>query len=612
MSKKHYKHLQRVEPCLPGSLRGGKATISLCMIVRNEAANIRACLHSVRAAVDEIIVVDTGSEDATPTLAARAGARVYSFPWSHDFSAARNESLRYATGDYLLWLDADDRMDEAEVRKLIHLKSQLPREKDRAYYWVVKSESEGDGDIEFSQLRLFPNILNARFEWPIHEQLYRNLKIAGVNLITTDIAVRHTGNARTEDVFRKSERNLDIIERALVKDPDDPILHFQAARTLANLRRYGEALERLERVRNHTEIRHHERQIFLEAGILSGRYLGEMGRTWEAEDVFRELDAQIPNDPLVSFYLGENLVKNEKYDEAVDVLKNALDAPLETGFFPVNLNLLHFQQYYYLGVAYMQIGESELAKATLEKSLALSKEPTLSQQALGLLALQSGNFSQAVDHYECVVKTPLAQDVHFTNLGLAYRYLNEFSKAETNFLKALRMNLEQVEAIANLGHLYLEHRDFAKALNCFRRVDSLEPGLMDVRLALGELYFREQDFENLVKSCEAVLKALELESRHTLNSWGDLASLYTAMGDELVAQERFTLANLAYRTAVLLQPAVETLKKAWPLAAQSGDLRPLLERLEESLTSWSGDPAVTEPVKKFLNEMEAKATAVRV
>jgi len=296
----------------------------------------------------------------------------------------------------------------------------------------------------------------------------------------------------------------------------------------------------------------------------------------------------------------------------VEVLKKALEAPLEVGFFPVNLNLLQFQQYYYLGLAYLQTGEYELARVQLEKSLPLSDDPVLSQQALGLLALRQGCFAQAADYYEKVVKTPAAQDVHFANLGLAYRRLNQFAKAEANFLKALGMNPGQVEAITNLGHLYLENHDYPKALNCFAQVERLEPGLLDVRLALGELYFRVQDYDNLVKNCAAVLEALELETKQTLEGWGDLAGLYESIGDELTARERFTLANLAYRTAVLLRPAAATLRKAWPLAVKNRDLPPLLERLREGLSAVGGDPAITEPIKNFLNEMEAKAGPVRV
>jgi glycosyltransferase involved in cell wall biosynthesis len=82
--------------------------ISLCLIAKNEAANLPACLHSAAGLVDEIIVVDTGSTDRTKEVAAGLGARVFDFAWCDSFAAARNESLHHATGDWILWLEADE------------------------------------------------------------------------------------------------------------------------------------------------------------------------------------------------------------------------------------------------------------------------------------------------------------------------------------------------------------------------------------------------------------------------------------------------------------------------------------------------------------------------
>jgi glycosyltransferase involved in cell wall biosynthesis len=84
--------------------------LSLCMIVRDEARFLAACLESALPAVDEAIVVDTGSSDATPRIAAEAGARVLSCAWQEDFAAARNAALDAATGTHVLVLDADERL----------------------------------------------------------------------------------------------------------------------------------------------------------------------------------------------------------------------------------------------------------------------------------------------------------------------------------------------------------------------------------------------------------------------------------------------------------------------------------------------------------------------
>lgn len=75
-------------------------TISLCMIVKNEEKVLKRCLDSVKEAVDEIIIVDTGSTDKTKSIALAYTDKVYDFEWINDFSAARNEAYRKATMDY--------------------------------------------------------------------------------------------------------------------------------------------------------------------------------------------------------------------------------------------------------------------------------------------------------------------------------------------------------------------------------------------------------------------------------------------------------------------------------------------------------------------------------
>ena len=132
------------------------STISLCMIVKNEEGQIADCLAAIRSVVDEIIVVDTGSTDGTQEVAREMGAKVFEFPWKNDFSAARNESIRRATGQYILWLDADDRMDPEEIEKLRQIKSQLSPYRPKAYYLIIQSHALHEGVSSFYQMRLFP------------------------------------------------------------------------------------------------------------------------------------------------------------------------------------------------------------------------------------------------------------------------------------------------------------------------------------------------------------------------------------------------------------------------------------------------------------------------
>ena len=96
--------------------------LSLCIIVKNEAHQLGELLDQVKDAVDEIVIVDTGSEDSTIEVAKRYTPFVLSFPWRDDFSAARNFALDHAHGDHFLWLDADDRIPKESVKKLELLK----------------------------------------------------------------------------------------------------------------------------------------------------------------------------------------------------------------------------------------------------------------------------------------------------------------------------------------------------------------------------------------------------------------------------------------------------------------------------------------------------------
>ena len=106
---------------------GEKARVSLTMIVRDEEKNLSTCLESVRGVFGEIVVVDTGSTDRTIEIARTFGAKVFEFAWVDSFAAARNEALSHATGDYAIWLDADDLVEPVERVKLQRLLAGLKR-----------------------------------------------------------------------------------------------------------------------------------------------------------------------------------------------------------------------------------------------------------------------------------------------------------------------------------------------------------------------------------------------------------------------------------------------------------------------------------------------------
>ena len=100
-------------------------SISLCMIVKDEERVLKRCLDSLQGLMDEIIIVDTGSKDATREIAARYTDKIYDFPWIQDFSAARNFAFSKASCDYIYSADADEVIDEENRERFKALKEAL-------------------------------------------------------------------------------------------------------------------------------------------------------------------------------------------------------------------------------------------------------------------------------------------------------------------------------------------------------------------------------------------------------------------------------------------------------------------------------------------------------
>lgn len=146
--------------------------ISLCMIVRNEADTIERCLRSAAPAVDELIVVDTGSTDDTVRIARRYGAVVFSAEWEDDFAAARNVGLERATGDWILVLDADEELAEDAPERL----RACVRDRSCSGYYVTiynYFHSFSEDAAVHSSIRLFRNDPRHRFEGAIHDKSLR-------------------------------------------------------------------------------------------------------------------------------------------------------------------------------------------------------------------------------------------------------------------------------------------------------------------------------------------------------------------------------------------------------------------------------------------------------
>jgi tetratricopeptide (TPR) repeat protein len=212
------------------------------MIVRNESANLPACLESAADLVDEIVVVDTGSTDDTREIATHPGARVYEFPWCDDFAAARNESLRRANGDWILWLDADDRVPMRGRAGLKELIRDLPDENVAFLMDILCPGPDGGPMLQGVHPRLFRRREDIRWVGRVHEQIASAVMASGGTLRKVPLAIVHLGYMHGGNRRDKLERNLRLIDLQMETSGMDVAAMMARAGTLVGLERGAEAL----------------------------------------------------------------------------------------------------------------------------------------------------------------------------------------------------------------------------------------------------------------------------------------------------------------------------------------------------------------------------------
>ncbi|SNX53517.1 glycosyltransferase family 2 protein [Thermoanaerobacterium sp. RBIITD] len=211
-----------------------KITISLCMIVKNEEKTLDKSLSSVIDAIDEIIIVDTGSIDMTKDIAKKYTDKIYDFKWIDNFSSARNYAFSKATKDYILWLDADDYMGKSDVEKLIRLKNNFDTSVDSVTMkYILTKDVNGNPSFYSVRNRLVKRSRNFKWIGAVHEYLevYGNIYESDINIIHNKI--NFTPN-----------RNIDIYDARLKKgEYFSPRDLFYYANELCDHKRYSEAIE---------------------------------------------------------------------------------------------------------------------------------------------------------------------------------------------------------------------------------------------------------------------------------------------------------------------------------------------------------------------------------
>ncbi|MCA6217992.1 glycosyltransferase [Ideonella sp. B7] len=204
--------------------------VALVVIARDEAPRLARLLQSVRPWVDDMVVLDTGSRDATVAIAQDSGARVGHFRWCDDFSAARNAALDLAAADWHVIADADEWL-EAGGPALAQLRHTRPDFVGR----LEIHNHQGDQEVSSWLSRILPGPV--RYQGFIHEQPRHALPVR-----TWPVTLGHDGY-QANALRAKDGRNARLLSAALARAPADAYLWYQLGKDHDVYQRYGPAVQ---------------------------------------------------------------------------------------------------------------------------------------------------------------------------------------------------------------------------------------------------------------------------------------------------------------------------------------------------------------------------------
>jgi tetratricopeptide (TPR) repeat protein len=258
-------------------------TLSLCMIVKDEEAMLPRCLAAIAPAVDEIVIVDTGSTDRTMEIAREYNANVIEKEWTGSFSDARNASFEAATGDWIIYLDADEVIVADDIQRLKSLTGRTWRE---AFYLVETSYTGELGDgaaLTNNALRVFRNRPHYRFEGRLHEQIGQHLPVYAAGRVEqSSVRIEHYGYlGAVRDAKEKSRRNLELLRAQQAESSPDAFLFFNLGTEYSVIGDYRSALTEFERawslVKSHGQEDRDFVPVLLQRLVTALRHCGRPG-----------------------------------------------------------------------------------------------------------------------------------------------------------------------------------------------------------------------------------------------------------------------------------------------------------------------------------------------
>lgn len=326
--------------------------ISVCIITKNEAENLRKCLEALKSYPFEIVVTDTGSEDDSPEVARQYTDRVNEFVWINDFSAARNFCISHASHDTILSLDTDEFLRPLDWEALQEAIENHPESLGAIELFSYFDGADGETKQQVSRLERLFDRRYYHFINPVHEVL---VPVEGISYSSYNapVSVDHVGYLGSKEKLKeKAERDIELLRTEIESDSENPYHYFQLGQSYMLMRDHENALSWFRKAMELHPAPGADYTLVLlcnYAGILLDDNLAE-----EAANIFLYHDSFADNKDFlclcgrIYLHMGQPLKALPEFVQALSAPKYNLDDPRIPS--------------YYIGFIYEMFGKRDIAR----------------------------------------------------------------------------------------------------------------------------------------------------------------------------------------------------------------------------------------------------------
>ncbi len=553
--------------------------VSVCMIVKNEEKMLDRCLNSVRGFASELIVVDTGSTDRTVEIAENHGAKVYHHEWEDDFSKARNQSLGYATKEWIFVLDADEEMVPEDFP---HLQEIMAQEKyNLASVNVYNLGPEGTAISSFlPSIRMFRREIGAHYEGTVHNQLKFDEEKHRV--VRINARVKHYGyGLDPESMKRKIERSRALLIKQIEENPKNYFAHFNLAQLYRGetLRPDEEQCQKIiehasvvvENTDPHTRGQRHLHLMSLHQLVTAYFYLQDYDKAIEYCEKALKYKPDFL-DPIISLghiysqkqdlpearkWFTKYLEEVDRYDESKEIDQIIL------------LNLRSKQIAYY-GLGLIAERENKTAEAINHYNKCLSEDPNYLDVhfRLGRIKYNMGHLEESIGHLE--VETRIRPDnwaAHYI-LGEIHTRLNNEIQAEESFLMAVNHKDDEPNVLYSLARLYMNTNRPEEALKHLEKLQDTDRDFLEAYRMRGDIHFQ---FGQYREACASYTN-FAVRSGGNVEVWNNLGNAHFKLEEYDQAKKCYEKVieldksySLAYRNLVLCLTRMDQFEEAYQI-----------------------------------------------